>query len=160
MLRLQIIIVYIVIISTSNRHLSFSKLGRRSHCRVSTNRHVSGRLSFAVRQCTVYGAVFLKSLSRTVSALSDVSSSNESRATVFAFSLCSTTSSLENVRYFVCYLKSLLCGRKLFFWAALSEHGGACHFGPLSPLPWPLGHVRLISFLGLVCAALLFFSTC
>ena len=24
----------------------------------------------------------------------------------------------------------------------------------------PLGHVRLISFLGLVCAALLFFSTC
>jgi hypothetical protein len=29
-----------------------------------------------------------------------------------------------------------------------------------SSLPWPLGHVRLISFLGLVCAALLFFSTC
>ena len=27
-------------------------------------------------------------------------------------------------------------------------------------LQWPLGHVRLISFLGLVCAALLFFSTC
>ena len=26
--------------------------------------------------------------------------------------------------------------------------------------PWPLGHVRQISFLGLVCAALLFFSTC
>ena len=36
----------------------------------------------------------------------------------------------------------------------------ACHFGPLPSLPWPLGHVRLISFLGLVCAALLFFSTC
>jgi hypothetical protein len=36
---------------------------------------------------------------------------------------------------------------------------GACHFGPLPSLPWPLGHVRLISFLGLVCAALLFFST-
>ena len=35
-----------------------------------------------------------------------------------------------------------------------------CHFGPLPPLPWPLGHVRLISFLGLVCAAFLFFSTC
>jgi len=31
---------------------------------------------------------------------------------------------------------------------------------PLPSLPWPLGHVRLISFLGLVCAALLFFSTC
>jgi len=30
----------------------------------------------------------------------------------------------------------------------------------LPSLPWPLGHVRLISFLGLVCAALLFFSTC
>ena len=41
-----------------------------------------------------------------------------------------------------------------------NEHGGACHFGPLPPLPWSLGHVRLISFLGLVCAALLFFSTC
>jgi hypothetical protein len=27
-------------------------------------------------------------------------------------------------------------------------------------LQWPLGYVRLISFLGLVCAALLFFSTC
>ena len=54
----------------------------------------------------------------------------------------------------------LLCRWKLFFWAALSEHGGACNFGPLPPLPWPLGHVRLISFLGLVCAALLFFSTC
>jgi len=40
----------------------------------------------------------------------------------------------------------LLCGRELFFLAALSEHGGACHFGPLTPLPWPLGHVRLISF--------------
>ena len=26
-------------------------------------------------------------------------------------------------------------------------------------LPWSLGHMRLISFLGLVCAALLFFST-
>jgi len=34
------------------------------------------------------------------------------------------------------------------------------YFGPLPSLPWPLGHVRLISFLGLVCAALLFFSTC
>jgi len=22
---------------------------------------------------------------------------------------------------------------------------GACHFGPLPSLPWPLGHVRLIS---------------
>ena len=33
---------------------------------------------------------------------------------------------------------------------------GACHFGPLQSLPWPLGHVRLISFLGLVCADLLF----
>ena len=22
----------------------------------------------------------------------------------------------------------------------LSEHGGACHFGPLPSLPWPLGH--------------------
>ena len=32
--------------------------------------------------------------------------------------------------------------------------------GPLPSLPWPLVHVRLISFLGLVCAALLFFSTC
>jgi len=42
----------------------------------------------------------------------------------------------------------------------LSEHGGACHFGSLPPLPWPLGHVRLISFLGKVYAALLFFSTC
>jgi hypothetical protein len=30
----------------------------------------------------------------------------------------------------------------------------------LPSLPWPLGQVRLISFLGLVCAALLFFSTC
>ena len=27
-------------------------------------------------------------------------------------------------------------------------------------LPWPLGHVRLISFLVSVCAALLFFSAC
>jgi len=34
------------------------------------------------------------------------------------------------------------------------------NFGPLPSLPWPLGHVCLISFLGLVCAALLFFSTC
>jgi len=42
----------------------------------------------------------------------------------------------------------LLCGRKLIFLAALSEHRGACYFGPLSPLlPWPLGHVCLISFL-------------
>jgi hypothetical protein len=49
----------------------------------------------------------------------------------------------------------LLCGWKLFFWAALPEHGGACHFGPLPSLPWPLGHVRLISVLRLVCAALL-----
>ena len=32
--------------------------------------------------------------------------------------------------------------------------------GSLPSLPWPLGHVRLISFLGLICAALLFFSTC
>ena len=41
-----------------------------------------------------------------------------------------------------------------------TEHGGACQFGPLPSLPWPLGRVRLISFLGLVCAALLFFSAC
>jgi len=54
----------------------------------------------------------------------------------------------------------LLCGWKLFFWAALSEHGGACHFGPLPSLPWPLGHVRQSSYLVLVCAALLFYSTC
>ena len=40
-----------------------------------------------------------------------------------------------------------------------SEHKGACHFGPLSSLPWTLGHVRLISFLGSVCAALLLIST-
>ena len=53
----------------------------------------------------------------------------------------------------------LHCGRKLFFWAALSEHGGACHFGPLPSLPWPLRLVRqrLISFLDLFCAAFLFF---
>ena len=50
----------------------------------------------------------------------------------------------------------LLCGRKLFFWPALSEHGRAGLFGPLSPLPWPLGHVRLISFLVWVWAALFF----
>ena len=30
---------------------------------------------------------------------------------------------------------------------------------PLPSLPWPLGHVRLISLLGLVCAALLCFSS-
>ena len=29
------------------------------------------------------------------------------------------------------------------------------HFGPLPSLPWPLGHVSLISFLVLVYAALL-----
>jgi len=52
----------------------------------------------------------------------------------------------------------LLFGRKLFVLAALSEHGGACHFGPLPSLPLPLGHVRLIGFLGLV--ALLFISFC
>ena len=40
-------------------------------------------------------------------------------------------------------------------------HGGACYFGPLSSLPWPLGHERLNSFLiSSVCAALLFFSSC
>jgi len=38
-------------------------------------------------------------------------------------------------------------GFRLFFEAALSEHGGACHFGPLTSLPWPLGHVRLIGSL-------------
>ena len=27
------------------------------------------------------------------------------------------------------------------------ERGGACHFGPLSTLPWPFGHVYLYSFL-------------
>jgi hypothetical protein len=35
----------------------------------------------------------------------------------------------------------------------------ACHFGPLPSLPWPLGHVRLISFLSLVCAAALLCSS-
>ena len=48
----------------------------------------------------------------------------------------------------------------IFFWAALSEHGGACHFESLPPLPWPFGNVRLVSFLGLVCAALLIISPC
>ena len=33
------------------------------------------------------------------------------------------------------------------------------HFGPLPSLPWPLRHVRLISFLGLIRAALLCFSS-
>ena len=67
----------------------------------------------------------------------------------------SSSGSPEGLRFI-----PLLCGWKLFFGAALSERGGACHFGPLQSLPWPLGHVRLIRFLGLVCAALLFFSTC
>ena len=41
-----------------------------------------------------------------------------------------------------------------------SPEGLRCsHFGPLPSLPWPHGHVRLIGFLGLVCAVLLFFST-
>jgi len=35
-----------------------------------------------------------------------------------------------------------------------------CHIGLLLSLLWPLGHVRLISFLGLVRAALLFISIC
>ena len=34
-----------------------------------------------------------------------------------------------------------------------------CYGGKLA-LPWPLGHVRMIGFLGLVYAALLVFSTC
>ena len=54
----------------------------------------------------------------------------------------------------------LLYGRELFSWAALSKHGRSCHFGPPPSLPWPFVYECLISFLGLICAALLFFSTC
>ena len=64
---------------------------------------------------------------------------------------------LDRLRDFVVVPSS--AGGNSYF-ELLSEHGGACHLGPLPPLPWSLGHVRLISFLGLVCAALLFFSTC
>ena len=45
-------------------------------------------------------------------------------------------------------------------WPVTREEVETRKIGPLPSLPWPLGHVRLISFLGLVCAALLFFSTC
>jgi len=55
---------------------------------------------------------------------------------------------------------TLLCGWKLFFWPALSEHGGTCHFGPLLSLLWPLGHVHLIRVLDLVYAAFVIISTC
>jgi len=46
----------------------------------------------------------------------------------------------------------VLCERKRIFGEALSEHGGAFHLDRHHHLhpPWPLGHVRLISFLGLV----------
>ena len=52
----------------------------------------------------------------------------------------------------------LFFGRTLFFWAALTGHGGVWHFRPLSTLSWTFGHVCLISFL--VCAPLLFISIC
>ena len=42
----------------------------------------------------------------------------------------------------------------------LKSNVKSCHFGPLPPLPWPLGHVRLNSFVVTVHAALLFISTC
>ena len=46
----------------------------------------------------------------------------------------------------------LLWGRKLFVRVVLLEHGGSCHFGPLSSLPRPPGHVYLINlFLSLCC---------
>ena len=67
---------------------------------------------------------------------------------------------LDRLRDFV-VVPSSAGGKSSFeLLSQISEHRKACHFGPLSPLPWPLGHVRLISFLGLVCDALLFFSTC
>jgi hypothetical protein len=48
----------------------------------------------------------------------------------------------------------------IFFWAALSEHGGACHFMDCYHQFHGYLGGRLISFLDFTCAALLFIPTC